>query len=136
MMAAKSGHSGQLPSNEACTSATATSPHAPYVHWLIESRPPSLTWSRPAPPQSNQPTLDFVDHEGDSAEAAAPPHDRSVRLSTAKARWARGLDQACRMPRCGAPGWRWLSSRRCWTSVRLLRPFIPKVAQNLCNYMR
>ena len=69
-------------------SSTATSPHAPHVHWLIQIRPPSLTWSRPAPPQSNQPTLDFVDHEGDSAEATAPPHDRSVQLSTAKARWA------------------------------------------------
>ena len=87
-MAAKSGHSGQHPTNEACMSSTATSPHAPYVHWLIDCRPPSLTWSRPAPPQSNQPSLDFVDHEGDSAEATAPPHDRSVQLSTAKARWA------------------------------------------------
>jgi hypothetical protein len=84
-MAAKSGHSGQHPTDEACMSSTGTSPHAPYVHWLIQSRPPSLTWSRPGPPQSNQPPLDFVDHEGDSAEAAAP-YDRSVRLSTAKAR--------------------------------------------------
>jgi hypothetical protein len=68
-------------------SSTATPPRTPYVHWLIESRPASLTWSRPAPPQSNQPPLDLLDHEGESAEAAAP-HDRDVRLSTVGARWA------------------------------------------------
>jgi hypothetical protein len=68
--------------------STTTAPSStPYVHWLIESRPASLTWSRPAPPQSNQPPLDLLDHEGESAEAAAL-HDRGVRLSTVGARWA------------------------------------------------
>jgi hypothetical protein len=33
------------------------------VQWLIDSGPPSVSWSRPTPPQSNQPTLDFADHE-------------------------------------------------------------------------
>ena len=31
------------------------------VQWLIESRPPSLTWARPSPQQSNQPALDLID---------------------------------------------------------------------------
>lgn len=58
-----------------------------YVHWLTESRPPSLTWARPSPPESNQPLLDLIDHEQDAAEIAAS-QDRGVRLSTVKARWA------------------------------------------------
>jgi hypothetical protein len=57
------------------------------VQWLIESRPPSLSWSRPSPPQSNQPPLDFTDHESDHVEAAVP-NDRGVRVSMVKARWA------------------------------------------------
>ena len=57
------------------------------VHWLIESRPPGVSWSRPTPPQSNQPTLDFTDHEPDHVEAAEP-NDRGVRVSIVKARWA------------------------------------------------
>jgi hypothetical protein len=57
------------------------------VQWLIESRPPSVTWSRPAPPQSNQPPLDFADQEPDHVEAAVP-NDRGVRVSMVKARWA------------------------------------------------
>ena len=58
-----------------------------YIQWLIESRPPSLTWSRPAPVQSNQPRLDLSDHEPDVAEAAGRD-DRGVRVSMVKARWA------------------------------------------------
>jgi hypothetical protein len=57
------------------------------VQWLIESRPPSLSWSRPTPPQSNQPPLDLTDHEPDVAEAAGPDH-RGIRVSMVKARWA------------------------------------------------
>jgi hypothetical protein len=57
------------------------------VHWLIESRPPSVSWSRPLTPQSNQPTLDFTDRESDHVEAAVPNH-RGVRVSMVKARWA------------------------------------------------
>jgi hypothetical protein len=66
--------------------STATSPsRTPSVQWLIESRPPSLTWSRPVPPGPNQPALDLVDHEPDYPEAAAS--NRGVRVSTVKARW-------------------------------------------------
>jgi hypothetical protein len=67
-------------------STTAAPSRMPSVHWLIERRPPGLSWSRPAPPPSNQPPLDLVDHERDSEPAAA--HDRGVQLSTAKACWA------------------------------------------------
>jgi Family of unknown function (DUF6459) len=59
----------------------------PSIQRLIESRPPSLTWARPARPQPNQPPLDLVDHERDYAEAAAPNH-RAVRATTVKAHWA------------------------------------------------
>ena len=66
---------------------TATAPSKrPSVSWLIESRPPSLTWARPSPPESNQPPLDLIDHGHDGAEVAS--HDRGVRLSTVRARWA------------------------------------------------
>jgi Family of unknown function (DUF6459) len=57
------------------------------VQWLIESRPPSVSWSRPTPLQSNQPTLDFTDHEPDFVEAVEP-NDRGVRVSMVNARWA------------------------------------------------
>ena len=57
------------------------------VQWLIESRPPSVSWSRLSPPQSNQPPLDVTDHEPDRLEAAAP-RVRGVRASLVKARWA------------------------------------------------
>jgi len=57
------------------------------VQWLIESRPPSVSWSRPTPPQSNQPTLDFADHEPDHVEAVEPD-DGGVRVSMVRARWA------------------------------------------------
>lgn len=64
-----------------------TSSCAPCVQWLIESRPPGLTWSRPSPSQPNQPPLDLTDHEPDVAEVAAL-NDRGVRVSMVKARWA------------------------------------------------
>jgi hypothetical protein len=68
--------------------STTTAPsRMPSVHWLIDSRPPSLSWARPAPPQSNQPPLDLVDHEPDRTETAAPNH-RGVRATTVKTRWA------------------------------------------------
>jgi hypothetical protein len=68
-------------------STITTSPRTPCVQWLIESRPPGLTWSRPSPSQPNQPPLDLTDHEPDDAEVA-PPDDRGVRVSIVKARWA------------------------------------------------
>jgi len=68
--------------------STTTAPsRMPSVHWLIDSRPPSLSWARPAPPQSNQPPLGLVDHEPDRTETAAPNH-RGVRATTVKTRWA------------------------------------------------
>ena len=67
---------------------TTTSPsRTSSVQWLIESRPPGLTWSRPSPSQPNQPPLDLTDHEPDVAEAAGPDH-RGIRVSMVKARWA------------------------------------------------
>jgi hypothetical protein len=68
-------------------STTTTSSRTSYIQWLIESRPPGLTWSRPSPSQPNQPSLDLIDHKPDVAEAAAPD-DRGVRVSMVKARWA------------------------------------------------
>jgi hypothetical protein len=55
-------------------STTTSSSRTSSVQWLIESRPPSLSWSRPSPPQSNQPPLDFADHEPD--HLIALPNDR------------------------------------------------------------
>jgi hypothetical protein len=72
---------------EASMPTTTTSTRTSYVQWLIESRPPGLTWSRPSPSQPNQPPLDLTDHEPDDAEVAAP-NDRGVRVSMVKARWA------------------------------------------------
>jgi hypothetical protein len=66
---------------------TASSSRTSSVQWLIESRPPSLTWARPSPQQSNQPPLDLIDHEFDHADDTAANH-RGVRVSTVKARWA------------------------------------------------
>jgi hypothetical protein len=66
---------------------TTSSSRTSSVQWLIESRPPSLTWSRPSPQQSNQPPLDLIDHEFDHADDTAANH-RGVRVSTVKARWA------------------------------------------------
>ena len=68
-------------------SATTTSSGPSSVQWLVESRPPSLTWTRPAPPQPNQPPLDLHEPEQDNAPIAAP-NDRGIRVSTVKARWA------------------------------------------------
>ena len=67
-------------------STTTSSSRTSSVRWLIESRPPSLTWSRPSPPQSNQPPLDFADHEPD--HLIALPNDRGLRVSVVKAHWA------------------------------------------------
>jgi hypothetical protein len=67
--------------------ATTSSSRTSSVQWLIESRPPSLTWARPSPQQSNQPPLDLIDHEFDHADDTAAKH-RGVRVSTVKARWA------------------------------------------------
>jgi hypothetical protein len=72
---------------EARMSTTVTLTDSYTVQWLIESRPPSLSWSRPTPPQSNQPPLDLTDHVPDVAEAAGPDH-RGIRVSIVKARWA------------------------------------------------
>jgi Family of unknown function (DUF6459) len=66
---------------------TTSSSHMSSVQWLIESRPPSLTWARPSPQQSNQPPLDLIDHEFDRADDTAANH-RGVQVSTVKARWA------------------------------------------------
>jgi hypothetical protein len=66
---------------------TTSSSRTSSVQWLIESRPPSLTWARPSPEQSNQPPLDLIDHEFDHADDTAANH-RGVRVSTVKARWA------------------------------------------------
>jgi hypothetical protein len=66
--------------------STSTAPPTPYVYWLVESRPPSLTWLRPSPPPSNQPPLDLNDHQRDSAEISHS--GQGVRLSTVKARWS------------------------------------------------
>ena len=68
-------------------STTPSSSRTSTVRWLIESRPPSLTWTRPSPPQSNQPPLDLIDHELDHADDTAANH-RGVRASLVKARWA------------------------------------------------
>ncbi len=66
---------------------TTSSSRTSSVQWLIESRPPSLTWARPSPQQSNQPPLDLIDHEFDHEDDTAANH-RGLRVSTAKARWA------------------------------------------------
>jgi Family of unknown function (DUF6459) len=67
-------------------STTTSSSRTSTVQWVIESRPPSLSWSRPSPPQSNQPPLDFADHEPDHLMALR--NDRGVRVSVVKAGWA------------------------------------------------
>jgi hypothetical protein len=51
-------------------STTTASPCTSSVQRLIESRPPSLAWSRSSGPQPNQPPLNLT--ERDHAEAAAP----------------------------------------------------------------
>jgi hypothetical protein len=68
-------------------SATTRSSGPSSVQWLIESRPPSVTWSRQAPREANQPTLDLVEHDEDNAAIAAS-NDRGIRVQTVKARWA------------------------------------------------
>jgi hypothetical protein len=68
------------PDKEALMSTTTTSSRTSYVQWLIESRPPSLVWSRSTPPQPNQPPLDLTDQEANDAEVAASDN-RGVRVS-------------------------------------------------------
>jgi hypothetical protein len=53
-------------------SIATASPRTPYVQRLIDSRPSSLTWTRPSTTQSNQPPLDLIDHEHNHAEASLP----------------------------------------------------------------
>ena len=67
--------------------STTTTSRTSYVQWLIESRPPSLTWSRSSPPQPNQPPLDLTDQDVNDAAAAVLDH-RGVRVSLVKAGWA------------------------------------------------
>ena len=68
-------------------STTVALPGSYTVHWLIESRPPSESWSRPAPLQPNQPPLDLIAHESDAAEVVAPRGGGAL-ITTVKARWA------------------------------------------------
>ena len=75
--------------------AAAARSRMPRIQSLIESRPPSQTWSRPSPMQSNQPSLNLIDHEPDNAGPAAP-NGQGVRVSLVKARWAA-------RPRAGLP---------------------------------
>jgi hypothetical protein len=93
-------------------STTTAASRTPYVHWLTESRPPSLTWGRPSLPESNQPLLDLVDHEQDGAEAAAS-QDRGVRLTTVRARWSA-------RPRPGLPDPQQWSARLALTVIQTL----------------
>jgi Family of unknown function (DUF6459) len=65
-------------------STTTTSSRRSYIQWLIESRPPSVTWSRFSPPQPNQPQLDLTDQDA----AVAVLDHRGVRVSLVKASWA------------------------------------------------
>ena len=82
---AAASSAGTVPGGSMPTTTTSTRTSS--IQWLIESRPPSLTWSRSSPPPTNQPPLDLADHEPDVAEAAAPAN-RGVRVSMVKARWA------------------------------------------------
>ena len=68
-------------------STTTSSSLTSSFQWLIESRPPGITWSRPAPAEPNQPPLDLADHENDYPQTAAA-HDRVIRVSTVKAEWS------------------------------------------------
>ena len=67
--------------------STTTTSRTSCVQWLIESRPPSLTWSRSSPPQPNQPPLDLTDQDVNEAAVAVLDH-RGVRVSLVKAGWA------------------------------------------------
>jgi hypothetical protein len=78
---------GQRPTKGVQMSTTTRSSRTSYIQWLIESRPPSLTWSRSSPPQPNQPPLDLTDQEVNDA-AVAVLDNRGVRVSLVKAGWA------------------------------------------------
>jgi hypothetical protein len=64
--------------------ATTAPSRRPSVQRLIESRPPSLSWSRPSPMQSNQPSLDLIDHDPECARPA-PANDQGVRVAMIQA---------------------------------------------------
>jgi hypothetical protein len=68
-------------------STTVALPGSYTVHWLIESRLPSVSWSRPAPPQPNQPPLDLIAH-GIRCCRGCGSKRRSARITTVEARWA------------------------------------------------
>ena len=87
-------------------STITTSSRTPCVQWLIESRPPSLTWSPPSALQPNQPPLDLTDHESDDAEVAAP-NDRGARVSMVRHAGPPNSDPVYPMPGSGAPRWHW-----------------------------
>jgi hypothetical protein len=110
-------------------STTTASSHASSVQWLIESRPPSVTWSRPAPPQPNPPPLDLSEYEEDNAPIAAP-NDRGIRISTVKALWAA-------RPRPGLPNAQDWSSRLALAIIQALlgqRPILKPLAE-MCPRM-
>jgi hypothetical protein len=77
-----------------------------YVRWLMESRPPSLTWSGSSPPQPNQPPLDLTDQDVNDAAVAVLDH-RGVRVSLVKAGWAATQRPGLPMPGSGVPRLRW-----------------------------
>jgi hypothetical protein len=89
-------------------STTTRSSRTPYIQWLIESRPPSLTWSRSSLPQTNQSPLNLIDDKLDVAEAPAPDNRGGVRVSMVKARWAANNGPDYPMPESGAPHLLWL----------------------------
>jgi hypothetical protein len=104
-------------------STTTASPRTCCVQWLIESRPPSLTWSRSSPPQRNQPPLNLA--EPDHAEAAAPD-ERGVRASLVKARWAA-------QQRPGLPDAREWSATLALAVIQTLLGQRPVAHANLCK---
>ena len=57
-------------------STTTTSSRTPCVQWLIESRPPGLTCSRPSPSQPNQPPLDLTDRGTRRCRGRGPERPR------------------------------------------------------------
>ena len=88
-------------------STTTTSSRPSYIQWLIESRPPSLTWSRSSPPQTNQPPLDLIDDKPDVGEA-----QRRITEASGSA-WSRHAGPPISgpglpMPESGAPHLHWL----------------------------
>ena len=87
-------------------STTTASSRTPSVRWLIESRPPGLTWLQPIPPPSNQPPLDLSDHGIDRAEITRLD-GRGVRVSRSEHVGRRDRAGDCPMRNSGAARWRW-----------------------------